>query len=104
MFGTWNVYGETCQTLAKAFEIARTSVNLNSEAKAILRAFYGSLDTKVIVTALISLQNGSPLKVTFDYINYDTETYKVTIQKVQYGIIGRISQTDGLKFFVRPLI
>lgn len=95
------MYGQDMRQLAQAFDIAHKVRNGTREAKNAARNVYGSLDVRVIVQAIMEAFYGRSRRIDFQYVNTETNTYRVKIGSMTYGIIGRLHPTKTISHLVK---
>lgn len=94
------MYGEDIRRIGQAFDIAYSVRHGTVSDRTAARSFYGSLAVDIIVQAIIEDYNGRK-RLTFEYINNDTLTYRVKFGTMRYGIIGQHQPNGKITHMVR---
>ena len=94
------MYGEDIRRIGQAFDIAYSVRNGTVSDRTAARTFYGSLTIDIIVQAILEDYNGRK-RLTFEYLNNDTLTYRIKFGSMRYGIIGQHKPNGKITHMVR---
>lgn len=94
------MYGDDIRRIGQAFDIAHTVRNGTVSDRTAARTFYGSLAIDIIVQVILEDYNGRK-RLSFEYLNNVTLTYRIKYGTMRYGIIGQHKPNGKITHLVR---